>query len=111
MWSGESIPREEYKESGSKVTQLTSACVLSNNIYCEQPYSSSDGNRVAILRTHVGYWSGQFELHILDLPSRRMFQAASDVAGIGGSACSTWGDWFYYLTKDKEKQNLFASLF
>ena len=107
----ESIQREVYEDSGSRVMQLTSSCVVSNNIYCEQPYSSSDGNRIAVMRNSGGSWADKHQLLVIDLKTRLIKLAESDVDGQGGYACTAWGDWFYYCTNIEGKQNSFASHF
>jgi hypothetical protein len=38
-------------DSGASIARVTSAAAISHNIYCEQPYSSPDGQYVAIVRS------------------------------------------------------------
>ena len=37
--------------SGARITRLTSAVMTNVNIYCEQPYTSADGRRIAVVRS------------------------------------------------------------
>ena len=48
--AGEACDHRHDSESGALITYLTSSALTSINIYCEQPYTSPDGNRVASLR-------------------------------------------------------------
>ena len=50
QWAAEACDHRHDSESGALITYLTSSALTSINIYCEQPYTSPDGNRVAILR-------------------------------------------------------------
>ena len=97
IWNVEQIRREEYQESGSQVIQLTSASAISNNIYCEQPYCSSDGTRVAVVRTSSTNRRANSQLLIADLSSGRITLAENDIS-LTGLACSAWGNSFYYLS-------------
>jgi len=52
VWTREDIWREKDPVSGEPlVVQITSAPVISNNIYHEQPYCTPDGERFAFIRT------------------------------------------------------------
>ena len=50
-WACESADRYDDPVSGARIIQLTSAAAISNNIYGEQPYTSPDGKRVAVVRS------------------------------------------------------------
>ena len=42
-------------DSGALLYRITGAAAISHNIYCEQPYASPDGRRVAIIRSPWGH--------------------------------------------------------
>lgn len=50
-WLGEACDLPPEPETGTGLTRLTSAVMANINIYCEQPYTSPDGRRIAILRS------------------------------------------------------------
>ena len=45
-WAYEAVGRKKDDKGRWMVHQLTASSMISNNIYCEQPYSSPDGQRV-----------------------------------------------------------------
>ena len=53
-WIPEAIQFEVDSETGCVVEQITSDAVLSNNIYCEQRYTTADGSIVAFTRHPFG---------------------------------------------------------
>jgi len=53
QWAHESCDRRDDPESGARIIQLTGSAAISNNIYCEEPYGSPDGTRVAAASTHT----------------------------------------------------------
>lgn len=70
-WVRESIRRGIDPLCGAAVTQLTSATVISHDIYGEQLYCSADGTRIAFLRcaTTDVKW-GPMEICVADLNNR-----------------------------------------
>lgn len=85
--------------SGAPIRRLTSAAVVSHNIYCEQPYSSPDGQRVAIIRSasfNRDYpWC---ELWVADLGTHQIALVAPEVnSQIVNTA---WGEHVFYWKRD-----------
>lgn len=67
-WNRETIYRGTDPLSGAKVWQLTSAAIITHNIYGEQLYCSADGNRVGLLRNHTtDHRDGPMDLCVADL--------------------------------------------
>ena len=95
MWRSEAIERETFPATGSRVIQLTSAPVISDNIYCEQPYCTADGKRLVFLRkAGVNCAAGLRELWLCDLEKRRIILLESAICA-EGMGCAAYGDWFY----------------
>jgi len=46
-WQTETIARGCDANVGARLTQLTSAALISHNIYCEERYTSADGGFIA----------------------------------------------------------------
>ncbi|RLG94150.1 hypothetical protein DRO37_06435 [Candidatus Bathyarchaeota archaeon] len=71
-WVTEAIIHENFDLSGSQIIQITSAPIISNNIYCEQSYCTPDGERFAFIR--VSYSSGIpiTSLWVCDIHSRQI---------------------------------------
>ena len=108
FWFPEATQYERYDESGSLVIQMTSACSISNNVYCEQPYTSSDGKRAVVIRSNSTDYHDPWDLYMLDLETGRMTFAQSQICGCGMGAAA-WGDWFYYLKDMPEGKKLFRT--
>ena len=97
-WASEACDRARDPESEAMLTQLTSSAMSSINIYCEQPYTSPDGNRVAIVRkADVSFDSG-WRLIVADLKTLKLTMIESDgVMGIGNAA---WTGQLHYMKAD-----------
>src|SRR5262245_35994047 len=85
--------------SDAPVMRLTSAASICHNIYCEQPYSSPDGRRVAIIRSpdfNRDYpWC---DLLVADLPGCQIAYAAR---GVHCQIVNTaWGESVFYWKPD-----------
>lgn len=77
-WTYESIRRGPDAHVGAQITQFTSQPVISQNIYCEERYTSADGSRFAFLRTPFG---GPSQLWVCDIPAGRVARLADGVTG------------------------------
>jgi hypothetical protein len=53
-WNPEVIERGKDLNVGARLVQLTSAALISHDIYCEERYTSADGSRLAFLRSPLG---------------------------------------------------------
>jgi hypothetical protein len=87
-WRGETASRAKDKSGNWILHQFTSAPMISSNIYGEQPYTSPDGKRFAIIRSPD--WT-LYEGHALlvgDIPSLKMvvLEPPGQVLGIANSA-------------------------
>lgn len=80
--------------SGAEVTRLTSAISMSHNIYCEQPYGSTDGKRLLIDRFQ-DFFKSDHQLIIADLEALRLTLVEETIAH-GSIAHSSWSEWAYY---------------
>jgi len=90
------IKMNEFKdENGCVIKQLTGANAFSNNIYCEQPYASADGRRIAVIRTD-GAHSQTCKLLIIDLEKEIEIPVEPKIS-IDGISCCAWGNWLYYI--------------
>ncbi len=97
----ESIPREIHPESGSQVTQLTSAPAISDHIYCEVPYMDPASRYIIYVRKHdsVGpttLWRADLERNYVT----RVSDPLQDLRGIGVSPDQRY---FYCLHRTGER--------
>lgn len=53
-WTPETINRGTDRIMGAALYQITSASLISYNIYCEERYTSTDGRYIAFLRSALG---------------------------------------------------------
>lgn len=79
QWAQESCDRRDDPISGARIIQLTSSSLISNNIYCEQPYTSPDGKRVAIARTRDFCFDDRMSLLVHELPTLRIAMIERDI--------------------------------
>ena len=100
-WAQEACDRFDDAESGSRVIQLTSSAAASNNVYCEQPYTSPDGKRVAILRKHDNF-DPTMMLLVGELDTLRVGLITRDI--IGTPATTPWSGQLYYWTSERYLQ-------
>jgi hypothetical protein len=88
--------------AGGNVRMLTSAPALTTNIYCEQPYCSADGNRLALLRYYRLGPGSTAELLLYEISSYRLSLLERDVVGVANAAWS--GVLFVSVAKGKTKR-------
>jgi len=97
IWTVESASVELDSVFGTAHTQLTSAPVISNNIYCEQPYCSADGKRIAFVRfTTSGYSASS--LWVADLATNKLAHIDERVSNI---ATAKYSGMIYYQKRDE----------
>lgn len=99
-WFTEACDQQPDPESGARITRLTSAVCINSNVYCEQPYCSKDGNRVAVMRQDgMGLDLGG-ALMVADL---RTLHSAVIERSIDLDPCtSAWSGFLYYLRHGEE---------
>lgn len=76
-WIPEAIRYDTDVRNGAEIEQLTSEPVTSTNIYCEQRFTSADGQRIAIQRTP---FSQPAELWVCDLSWMKLARIGQGVA-------------------------------
>ncbi len=84
--------------SGARVMRLTSTPLHHSLIYTEQPYTSPDGRRVAILRTG-DHFSATQNLLVADVEDCRLWLVEPAIPG--AIANSAYGEWLHYLTFER----------
>jgi hypothetical protein len=87
-WWAESCDIETDADSGAQIRMLTSAPALTDDIYCEQPYCSADGNRLALHRKHDPDPTVPGGLMIYEIGTYRIAKAQRHVTGIANAAYS-----------------------
>jgi hypothetical protein len=87
---------------GANVRQLTSAPAITGDIYCEQPYCSADGTRLAMLRSYRVGPGATSDLLSYDIPSYRISLLESNIIGIANAAWS--GVLFVTVQRGKSKR-------
>ena len=97
-WISEACDHRYDPQSGALITYLTCSPFDSINIYCEQPYTSPDGNRVAILRRLDAGFDGDWALLIADLTTLRL--APIETGGLEGFGNAAWSGKFLYTLRD-----------
>ena len=101
-WSYEAVGRKKDDEGRWIVHQITASSMISNNIYCEQPYSSPDGQRVAVVRSPDWTLNDGNALLVVDLPSLRI-TLIEPLGGCLGVCTSAWREWLHYWTRDERR--------
>ncbi len=101
-WQAEACDLSHDPVSGALITRLTCSVMHNINIYCEQPYTSPDGKRIAYTRS-----SGSdarippYQLCVADIEKLRVMLVEPEVRSVlvGTSA---WSGKIYYLTSEME---------
>ena len=108
-WISEAIIREKNPISGAQVIQVTSAPIISNNIYCEQPYCTPDGERFAFIR--IFYYPHEIvkALWICDLKTRRIAMVEPEIQ-LGVANCKYSGIIYYGVDKNDGRKLIKLSL-
>ncbi len=82
-WMSEACDLPAEPATGTFITRLTSAVMSNINIYCEQPYTSPDGRRIAILRSpYADPRMPPSELCVIDLQTLRLALVEREVQSI-----------------------------
>lgn len=101
LWHTETISREQDSHVGAKLTQLTSASLISHNIYCEERYCSADGNRIAFLRSPLG--RNPEELWVADIRTGEVTPVSDSIGGYPTSSLYSDNLYFSRLRHDGGK--------
>ncbi|MEM2352245.1 MAG: oligogalacturonate lyase family protein [Thermoproteota archaeon] len=97
-WVSEAIPREVEMMTGSQVFQITSAPIISNNIYCEQPYCTADGSRFAFIRMTESLTS----LWVCEPQTKRITLVEPKIDS-GIATCKYSGILYYVISVDNRR--------
>jgi len=87
-WWPESCDLPQTNDSGTQISKLTSAQLLTNNIYCEQPYCSADGNHLALWRMSDPDPTVPGDLMVYDISGYRISKVQKNVFAIANAAWS-----------------------
>lgn len=98
QWKYEACDLKPDPVSGAKISALTTSPRVSNNIYCEQPYTSPDGRRVAILRYSDPNFDDGCMLLVSDVVSLKL--ALIEKRIVGGICNSAWSGFLYYWIEE-----------
>jgi hypothetical protein len=84
--------------SGAAIRRLTAGACYHDIIYCEQPYTSSDGRRIAICRSRDSFLPG-CELIVADVVTGQMWMVEPSIVR-KYLANAAYTGWIYYHTHD-----------
>ncbi|MCM8758408.1 MAG: oligogalacturonate lyase family protein [Candidatus Omnitrophica bacterium] len=101
-WQAEACDLLHDPVSGALITRLTCSVMHNINIYCEQPYTSPDGKRIAYTRSFgPDPRVPPYQLCVADIEKLRVMLVEPEVKSVlvGTSA---WSGKIYYLTSEKE---------
>src|SRR5687768_3142636 len=97
-WRSEACDQAPDPESGAHIVRLTQAAKHSVNIYCEQPYTSPDGKRIAIMRSdEADPRLPPFDLYVADLETLRIQPVDHGALSIL-VATVAWSGMIYYVS-------------
>ncbi|MHB0939587.1 MAG: hypothetical protein ACYC6A_24590 [Armatimonadota bacterium] len=92
-WYPEVVQRGADPNVGAQLHQLTSAALISHDIYCEERYTSADGSMVAFLRNALGRMPGE-ELWVCNLRTGEV--AAVNASLTGYPTSNLFNDALYF---------------
>jgi len=97
-WYPEVVRRGADPNVGAQLYQLTSAALISHDIYCEERYTSADGAMVAFLRNALGRGPGE-ELWVCNLRTGEVAAVNSAISGFPTS--NLFNDALYFTGEGK----------
>lgn len=103
QWKPEACDYPADPETGVRLVQLTCSNEISTTIYCEQPYCTPDGQRVAIVRGNDRSFDDRVKLIVADLEMLKLALVESDFnAGWGSSSIANapWSGLLHYWLGD-----------
>ncbi|NQU12051.1 hypothetical protein HQ590_14750 [bacterium] len=99
-WMSEACDLPAEPATGTYVTRLTATVMSNINIYCEQPYTTPDGNRIAILRSpYADPRMPPAEVCVIDLKTLRLAVIDQNVQSIF-IATTGYSGIIHYLTSE-----------
>lgn len=101
-WAQESCDLYDDPVSGARVVQLTSSTLTSNNIYCEQPYTSPDGKRIIIARSADFCFDDAGSLLVQDIERLKITMVERNAQGVRGVFNAAWSGLCYYWNAKRE---------
>lgn len=99
-WQQEACDLRDDPVSGARIIKLTSGPMINNNIYCEQPYCSPDGKRIAIARCSDFNFAKTGVFLVFDLERLRLGWI-DDIMGPRQLCTNAWSGKLYYWTPDR----------
>ncbi len=101
-WDAEGMDLDDDPVSGAHITRMTTRPLSNINIYCEQPYTTPDGTRVAVTRApSPDPRVPPYELCVADIPRLRV-ASLEPVVSSNFLATSSWSGLLYYLRPNGE---------
>ncbi len=85
-------------DSGAIVRRLTSGPMMNHLIYCEQPYTSPDGKRVALIRGRDFTFENDFSLLVAEPDTLSVARVERSIPR--KIAHNAWSEWLYYMTHE-----------
>jgi hypothetical protein len=101
-WAAESSDLYDDPVSGARIVQLTSGGYTSNNIYCEQPYTSPDGKRVIIARSADFCFDEVGSLLVHDLYKLKITMVEKKSVGARGVFNAAWSGLAHFWNEKRE---------
>jgi len=99
-WFQEAADQPPDPVSGAKITRLTNAVCINDNIYCEQPYCSKDGYRVPVRRQKGWALDPDSALLVSDL--RTLESTLIDKSIWNQPFNNAWSGYLYYFRENRE---------
>jgi hypothetical protein len=98
FWTGEGADLGTEPDSGALVRRLTSGPMMNHLIYCEQPYTSPDGLRIAIIRGRDFAFVNDFSLLVGEPDTLKLALVEKSIPR--NIAHNSWSEWLYYMTHE-----------
>ena len=96
--TGEGADLGNDPDSGAHVRRLTSGPMMNHLIYCEQPYTSPDGKRVAIIRGRDFTFENDFSLLVSEPGTLNLARVERSIPR--SIVHNSWSEWLYYATHE-----------
>ena len=101
-WLSEACDEFPDPESGAAITRFTTAVTNQCNIYCEQPYTTPDSKRIAIIRSaNADPRIPPFDLWVADVQTLKIALIERNIAShfVGTAA---WTGLIHYLSAERQ---------
>ena len=101
-WQSEACDLTHDPVSGALITRLTCSVMHNINIYCEQPYTSPDGKKIAYTRSFApDPRIPPYQLCVADIEKLKVMLLEPEVSSVMVGT-SAWSGKIYYLTPARE---------